>query len=474
MALVANYQGRAALAEGEIFEATPENVEARAQREELPSGIKVTLLPKKSRGEEAHLLLTLRYGDEKNLKGFESAAGFLSEMMLRGTKKLTYQQLRDELDRLKATLGGGGGGGGGRRGGRGGGGGGAAGSVSFSIQAKRDTLPAVLDLLRQVLREPALPADHFEVMKRERLAAIEQMRSEPAMLAPRMLQRELSPYPKDDIRYLPTIDESIERLKAVTYDQVAQLYHEYLGAQAGELTIVGDFDPQACLPILKETLTGWKAAKPYARITSPLTTEAAGGQHEIRTPDKANATYSAGLLMPLRDDDADYPALLMGNYILGSGALSSRLGNRIRQQDGLSYGVSSSLTASSFDPRAGFTIGAICNPQNIGRLEKAVQEELARLLQDGVTQDELDQARKGYLQSQKVSRSGDAALAGILSGLRHADRTMAYEAVMEKKIGALTPATVQAALQKHIDPKKLVVVSAGDFAAKPDDKGVVP
>ena len=106
--LVANYQGRAPMAEGEAFEATPANVEARVQRLEMPEGIKVTLLPKKTRGQEVHLTLTLRYGNEQNLKGLEPAAGFLSELMMRGTKKLTQQQLRDELDRLGATLGGGG------------------------------------------------------------------------------------------------------------------------------------------------------------------------------------------------------------------------------------------------------------------------------------------------------------------------------------------------------------------------------
>src|SRR5438034_2973394 len=194
----------------------------------------------------------------------------MPELMLRGTKKLTYQQLHDELDRLKATLGTGGGAGG--RGGRGRGGppsAVSAGTVSFSIQAKRDTLPAVLELLRQVLREPALPAGEFEVMKRQRLAGIEQMRTEPAMLAPRMLQRQLNPYPKEDIRYVPTIEESIERLRAASYAQVAQLYRDYLGGDAGELTIVVDFDPEACLPILRATLNDWHPAKIYARITNP-------------------------------------------------------------------------------------------------------------------------------------------------------------------------------------------------------------
>jgi zinc protease len=463
--LLSNYKGRAPIAEGEIFEAAPENVEARVQRGDLPEGIKVTLLPKKTRGEEVHATLTLRYGNEENLKGFESVAGFLPELMLRGTKQHSYQQLRDELDRLKATLsaGGGGGGGRGRRGAGGGGGGAPAGSISFSIQAKRDTLPAVLELLRQVLRAPALPADQFEVLKRQRLASLEQTLTEPSALAPRLLQRRLNPYPRDDIRYVPTIEESIERLRGVTHDRVAQLYRDYLGSQAGELTIVGDFDPNASLPVLKETLRGWTAVKPYARITSPITSELTGSQQNINTPDKANATYTAGLVFPLRDDDPDYPPLLMGNYLFGGGALSSRLGTRVRQQEGLSYSIGSSLSVSSFDRRAGLTITAICNPQNIRRVEKAVQEELDRLLRDGVTKDELDQGKQGYLQAQKVGRSSDSALLGILANLSHVGRTMAFQAELEKKIQDLTPEQIVAALRRHIEPKKLVIVTAGEF-----------
>jgi zinc protease len=101
--LVADYKGRAAMAQGEAFEATPANIESRVRRLDLPEGIKATLLEKKSRGQEVHLSLTLHYGNEENLKGFESAAGFLPELMMRGTQKLTYQQLRDELDAWKRT-----------------------------------------------------------------------------------------------------------------------------------------------------------------------------------------------------------------------------------------------------------------------------------------------------------------------------------------------------------------------------------
>jgi zinc protease len=331
-------------------------------------------------------------------------------------------------------------------------------------------MPAVLEILQQVLREPLLPQDEFEIMKRERLAMIERMKTEPAMLAPRLLQRTLNSYSKDDIRYTPTIEESIERAKSVTYGQVTRLYRDHLGSQAGELTLVGDFDEEACLKILKDTLSGWKAAKPYVRIASPIKTLVPASQHTINTPDKANATFTAGLLFPLRDDDPDYPALVMGNYILGGGTLSSRLGVRVRQKEGLSYGITSSLGVSSQDQRASFTISAIVNPQNISRLQRCALEELERLLHAGVTAEELAKAREGYLQAMKVGRSSDGALTGSLGSLRHLDRTMLWEADLEKKISALTPEQVGAALKRHIDPAKLVTVRAGDFGATDDAK----
>src|SRR5207302_1439957 len=140
------------------------------------------------------------------------------------------------------------------------------------------------------------------------------------------------------------------------------------------------------------------------------------------------------------------------------GTLSARLGKRIRQQDGLSYRVSSSLNASAQDRRGSFAITAICNPQNMAHLARDVQEELDRILRDGVTADEVEKAKQGYLQSQKVGRSSDAALSGILTNLRHLNRTMAFEAELDKKIEALTAEQVSAAMKKFISPQKLVIV----------------
>ncbi len=461
--LVQNYKGREAMAAGESFEPTPANIESRLQRMDLPEGIKVTLLPKKTRGQEVQMLLTLRYGNEENLKGFEAAAGILPQLMLRGTKKLSYQQLRDELDRLNATISAGGGGGGRGRGRGAAAGGGSLGALTFSVETRRENLPAVLEILKQILREPAMPEDQFEIMRRERLAAAEAGKTEPSVLGARFLSRALAPYPKDDVRYVPTVEESIQRLNAVSYEQVMQLYRDYLGSQAGELTIVGDFEVGSCLPILKSALDGWKSSKPYARIPMSVPQNISGSSRKINTPDKANADFVSGELFALRDDDADYPAVVMANYIFGSGALSSRLGMRVRQKEGLSYGVGSNVSVSSLDHRAALSMNAICNPQNIDKVDKAIREEMEILLRDGITADELEKARQGYLAGQKVRRATDGALASLLSDLSYCGRTMKYYEDVENQIQKLTPEQVTAAARKYFDPKKIVVVMAGDF-----------
>jgi zinc protease len=443
------YKGRGEMAQGEAFDVAPANIDARSQRLTLTEGVKAVLLPKKNRGETVNLRLTLRYGNPDSLKGYPTAAEILPELMLRGTKRLSRQQIKDELDKNRAQLFGSGG----------------AGTVTFALQTKRANLPAVLGILAQVLREATLPADEFEILRRERLASAEEQLTEPSVLAITRVRRTISPYPKHDVRYTPTVEEEVERYKSVKLDQVKELYERFVSAQSGELAIVGDFDAEASLSILRDALGGWTSSESYARIPREYIPNVAGRLEEIITPDKANAVYVAGMAFPMQDTDPDYAAMLMGNYILGAGTLSSRLGDRVRQKEGLSYGVRSYVLADALDKRASLTINAICNPNNIQKVNAAIAEELAKLLAEGVTDEELARAKQGYLQQEQVARTNDAALAGILSDLLFTDRTMQYYADLEAKIAAVSREQVVEALRRYIDPKKLVIVDAGDFTA---------
>jgi zinc protease len=287
------------------------------------------------------------------------------------------------------------------------------------------------------------------------------------MLAVQALRRKLNSYPKTDIRYVPTIEEASESLKACTLDQVKQLYADLMGSGTGELAIVGDFDPEPTLKVLDDALKGWKAKTPYTRIDRPAKPLAEGSTEKINTPDKANAVYLAGLTFPLTDADPEYAPLVIGNYILGAAPLASKLSNRVRGKDGLSYGVGSQAMASPIDQSGQFMIFAITNPKNMEKVDAAIAEEVAKFLKDGVSASELEEAKKAYLASQKGQRANDAALASQLSGALFAKRTFQYYADLEKKIEALQPADIKAAMDKLIQQKKLTIVEAGDFGAKP-------
>ena len=219
------------------------------------------------------------------------------------------------------------------------------------------------------------------------------------------------------------------------------------------------------LPLLTRVVAGWHSKKPSARIEKPHQA-VGGGRFVILTPDKAMAKLLAGLSVPMRDQDSDYPAVLIGNFVLGSGGvggLSSRLIDRLREKEGLSYGTGSEFSADAEDANATLLIYAIFNPENLSKVEAGVREEFDRLVGAGVTADELDKARKGYLEQMRVRRTSDAALASTLVQHLHLGRTLAFDSELERKIRALTPDGVNAAVRRHFDPQALTVVAAGYF-----------
>ncbi len=446
MALFKDYKGDAVVSAGEAFDPSPANIETRTVRTKA-GGLKLALLSKKTRGNTVVAHLALELGDEKSLTNRSTAGEFAAAMLNRGTAKHTRQQIKDEFDRLKARVGIFGG----------------ATSVTTTIETTRENLPAVMKLVAEVLREASFPAGEFDQLKQEQLAGIEQQRSEPTQVAVIAIQRHLRPYPKGHVNYVSTPDESIAEINALTLDDIKKFYSDFYGGQNGELAVVGDFDQAEVEKLANELFGSWKNKTPYTRIAETYKDIPQVNQN-LETPDKANAFFVAGQTLNLRDDDPDYPALALGNYMLGGGFLNSRLAVRIRQKEGLSYGVGSQLQAGSLDKNGIFLAFAIYAPQNRDKLEAAFKEEIARALKDGFTADEVQKAKEGWLQSRQVSRAQDNELAGRLRNYSFIGRTLKWDADLEAKVSALTPDQIGAALRKHIDPAKITIIKAGDFA----------
>jgi zinc protease len=446
-ALVKDYKGTQTVATGEAFDPSPANIESRTTRTDLPNGMKLALLPKKTRGESVEARITVRFGDEKTLANRATAGEFVAEMLNKGTAKHTRQQIKDEFDRLKANVFIGGG----------------ATQSFINLTTTKPNLTEALNLLMEVLKEPVFPVDEFEKLKNEKLAQIEANRSEPQPIALTKIQQHINPFPKSDPRYISTFDEDVADIKSLTLDEVKKFYKDFYGSNNATMSLVGDIDAAEVKNIITSQLGQWNSAQPYARLINKAAAVKTINE-SIETPDKANAFFLASFNFEMRDDNPDYPALVLGNFMLGGGFLNSRLATRIRQKEGLSYGVGSQFNAGTLDPIGTFTAFAIYAPQNAEKLEKAFNEEIVKVITEGFTPEEIAAAKSGWSQSRTVTRAQDGSLAGTLNNYLFTKRNLSWDESFEKTVMALTPEQINAAMKKHIQPDRINIVKAGDFA----------
>jgi zinc protease len=441
------YTGREAVAAGEAFDPSPANIERRTVRYTLANGMKVALLPKETRGQTVTARFRVILGDEEALTGRTTAGAVAGQMLMRGSSGHTRQQIQDALDRMQAS----------------GGVGGSGGQASGSVQTVRKNLGEALLLMAEIVREPTFPEDEFETLKEQQLAGIEQQRSEPSALAQTALDRHMNPAPPGHPNYTPTIDETLAALRAVTLDEARAFHRDFYGPQLGTLAVVGDFDPDEIRGVTEEAFGDWESPYAATRISTAFY-DAPAQVLEIETPDKANALLLAQQNLALRDDHADYPALTLAGYMMGGGFLNSRLALRIRQQDGLSYNVGGGISGHPIDENGSFFVYSIQAPENVQKVEVALREEIQRVLDDGFTDDEVELAKLGYLQSRELSRAQDGSLVGALTQALYFDRTLLWDSEFEERIQDLTVADINAAVRRHLDLEKMTFVKAGDFA----------
>jgi zinc protease len=446
VAMLKDYKGDPSVAEGEAFAATPANLDARTQRFTLPNGMKVALLPKKTRGRTVKIALQIDQGDERSLFGTAPRGALMAEMLARGTASKSRQEIEDTLDRLRAKVS-------------------FAGTqtrTSATAETVNAELPGTLALIAEMLREPSFPAGEYAKLQREQVTALETSRKDPESVARRAVKRYGNPYPAGDVRYAPSADEEIALVRKTTVDDVKRFHAQFVGGSASEIAIVGDFDPDIARRALAQAFGNWRSATPFARVPEPLVAKAPT-TITLETPDKANATVFGDLALAINDESSDYGATVVASAILGEMS-GSRLWKRIREQEGLSYGVYSYVGWSSFEPNSTLFVQAIYAPQNRARLATALSDELERAAREGFTEAEVERAKSGMLKRRQLARTQDAQVAAALVQQLYLGRTFAFSATADDAIAAANAAGVTAAFRKYVEPKGLALVYAGDFS----------
>ncbi len=441
-----DFHAKAEGSTAEAFDPSQAAIDQRTRRMQF-GPVKVALLAKKNRGETVNVAVSLHLGNEKALFGQQTASQLAGRMLSRGTTKFTRTQLSDEFERLRIS--------------------GRVSGPGASFQTTRPNLDDALKLVAHVLREPRFDPQEFEQLRNQMITDVQAQFSEPEARAGDELGKVFNIYPKGDWRYHPSLEERLQALKDVKLEDVKRFHEQFYGADPAEIAIVGDFDEAKTVAVLKGLFAGWQPKTPFKRVERVFK-DIPAVEKSVSTPDKENAVVLGRENVNMRDDDPDFPALVIADYMLGGGAgFESRLGARIRQKEGLSYGVGSSLSVDALDRASAWTVYAIAAPQNVAKVEAAFKEELARALKDGFTEEELKAAKSGFLQMRAQNRAQDGTLANAWTANLYLGRTFQFSKQIEDKVVALTLADVNAALRKHIDPAKISLVKAGDFTRIP-------
>jgi len=445
--LLDGYCGSEDIHMGEEFAATTENIDAHTSRSVLAGTIKTALLSKSTRGQANQARLIFRFGNEGILQGNRAISQLIPSLLRRGTKDKTFQQVQDTLDQLQSSL--------------------SIhpaqlGVVVVDINSDRHHLQDVMAMACDLMQSPRFSEEEFSIIHQRELADLKQTRTDPMQIGMRELDRLKNPFALDSIHYVPTIDEKIAELKSVSFENAQRVYADLYGANHLEVAIVGDFDP-SIVSTVESRLGNWPSPVAYTRVTD-LYVPALGEMRTLYTPDKQMAIAAMGANFAMRDDNIHYPALRMANYIFGE-SMKSRLTQRLREQEGLSYGSGSSIDISRHDSSASITLYAMCATDKADFALKALQEEYHRWIDKGVTEQELLEGKQSFQLYFNNLLANDGYVLQTLGSMIDVNRTFGYYAQLLNQMGQLSTEDIHKMLEMFLSNAPVAMVKAGDFKA---------
>jgi zinc protease len=448
--LVKDYKGKAFEENKSTFEASVANILKNTEEGKLANGGKYALLEKPAKGNKIEGRILLRMGDEKSLSKKNMIADLTARMLKLGTKNRSKKDINDQLDQYKtnfytfANIDG----------------------LYIQFSTDKENLAKALDIVQDVLRNPIFDANEFEKLKLEVKSELEMFKNEPQAVASDMVYQLSALYPKTHPYCHQTPDEKVAELNTVTLADVKQFYADFYGGSASYSSFIGGIDKALLKSFLEKTLNNWTAKIPYKRIATQYF-EVKANEKVMQINDKTNAAVSGRINLNIGEQHPDYPAVEIANELLGGGAfLSSRIPERLREAEGMSYGAGSYISGNSVDKTGEWGLYAFFNPTFREKLDNALKEEIKKAIDKGFTKEEFDNSLKSWLQQRKIVLGLDNSLAYMLRNYLEQGKTLQEYENYENKVKALTLEKVNAALKKYFDVKKLVLIYAGDFQKK--------
>jgi zinc protease len=385
--------------------------------------------------------LTMRAGSIADPPGLPGMTWLLSRVIDRGTAARSASDIAEELDSRGITL---------------------VVNVTrhlFSIGCRclAEDFDPVLSLLADILTSPSLPEEEVATRKGEVVTSIRQDDDNPGVRATEGLMALLYP---DGHPYGRRTKGSIEVVERLTRAQLVQLHAARFAPAMLTAVVVGDVDSSRVRDAAARVLGGWNSPAAPELTVPPVA--AANERRRVVIPmmNKAQADIAYGFVAISRNDPLYYAAWLM-NVAFGQYAIGGRLGDSIRERQGMAYYVSSMLDANITPGPLAIRAGV--SPANVDRAVASIDEEIARLVKEGLTAQELDESRRYLIGSLPRSLETNAAIANFLQAEELFGLGLDYDIRLPDLLNAVTLDDVHAAARRILDPDRATVIIAGPY-----------
>jgi len=397
-----------------------------ADREVLPNGI-VLLVSERHALPIVAINAYVRAGAGLDPPASLGLANLTAELLTRGTARRSGPEIDQAIESVGGSLG------------SGGGRDGAA--VSLGV-LKRD-LALGLDLLAEVLTQPAFPEPELKRKVAEIQAALQNAETEPGSVAWRALAPLLYPgHP-----YARPVSGTLQTVATLDRDQVARFHRERYRPDATVIAVVGDVTTAEVRAALTARLGAWMPP-PTPLPAIPIAPPVAPAESRVLTRPLTQTTVLLGR-PAIRQDSPDYPALVVANYILGGGS-ASRLYSRVREERGLVYGVDATLSAARHG--ASQTVSLQTRNESAPEAVRLVREEMRRIGGADATPGELELAKAYLIGSYPLRVDTSSKVAGLLISLEEAGLGLDYPERYRERIARVTAADVRRVAALYLDP----------------------
>jgi zinc protease len=388
-------------------------------------------------------------GDISAPSGKPALPALTAKMLARGTKSRNKEQIGKLLDDVGATRSYNS----------------ALTEATLNVNGMSRDLALLVDVLADELKNPAFTDDELAKAKKE--LENDYRRNDDNTGARALARLTQLVYQETHPYYAAGRARLVESANAATADDLRAFHRARYSGAGLIVAIVGDVDTAKTLALVEKQLGGIPKGERLSYATLARTTPSDQGVREAVTMrGKANMNIVMGTASGLRRNDPDYEAALIANAALGQNALSSRIGRRVRDTEGLSYSLASRFgNTDAIDGM--WYVNVNVAPQNMAKAMQSTREEIEKFGREGVTDEEVATQQSFFAGNYQVGLGSNAGIATALVNAEKFGFGPRYLDEFPSRIRAVTKEQVNAAMHKHFFPEKLHVIVAGDLEKLP-------